>query len=207
MLIGKVYKIIHNQSDIVYIGSTLGTIAQRWQNHKRNYQNYLKEKHSGSIYPYFEQFGIENFKIILIKEYEVVDRRHLCIYEQLWIHKTRCCNSISAFKINRKDEKFYLKKFYPNSVQEAQIERKKQQSRDYYQKNKQKIKERAKEWVNNNKDEIKERMKEYRIRNKDKLKKDKIKEYKQQYSIDNREKIKQQKRQYYLDNKAKFLKK
>ncbi|GMF38340.1 unnamed protein product [Phytophthora lilii] len=87
-MIGKIYKIIHNQSNIIYIGSTFNDLKGRFAQHKADY----KRKHNISIYEYFERYGIENFKIILIKEYEVIDRRHLEVYEQLWINKLKPIN-------------------------------------------------------------------------------------------------------------------
>ena len=89
-MLGKIYKIIHNQSNICYVGSTCNELRQRWQEHKRHSTNEKVRKLS--IYKYFEQYGIENFKIILIKEYEVIDRKHLEAYEQLWISKLKAIN-------------------------------------------------------------------------------------------------------------------
>jgi GIY-YIG catalytic domain len=75
-MIGTIYKIIHAQSDICYVGSTLNKeLKQRWKHHKEDYSKWLNGKPNGlSIYPSFKQPGIDQFKIILIKEYEVVDR-------------------------------------------------------------------------------------------------------------------------------------
>lgn len=39
MVSGRVYKIIHNQSDAIYVGSTLNILKQRSQQH-RKFQNY-----------------------------------------------------------------------------------------------------------------------------------------------------------------------
>ena len=90
---GRVYKIIHNQSNICYVGSTFNEIRYRWRDHKQDYKKWLKGNHDNiSIYSYFKTHGIENFKMALIKEYEVVDRRHLEVYETLWIAKLRSCN-------------------------------------------------------------------------------------------------------------------
>ena len=54
-------------------------------------------------------YGIQNFKIILIKEYMVYrehkkDHRHLFVYEQLWINKMKCINiqcAINPLKYNK----------------------------------------------------------------------------------------------------------
>lgn len=134
MVKGYVYKIIHNQSNIVYVGSTMNEIRHRWQNHKSSY-NYWKQNkkvNSVCIYTYFEQYGIDNFKIILIKEYEVVDRKHLELYESLWILKLKSVNKLIPFCIK------YL---YHSEYRKLNEDRLKEYSKQYYEDNKEQIKE------------------------------------------------------------------
>ena len=50
-----------------------------------------------SIHPYFKQFGFDTFRITLIKAYDVCDRRHLNMYETLWMNKLSCINHNLAF--------------------------------------------------------------------------------------------------------------
>ena len=73
------------------------------------------------IFDYFEKYGIENFKIILIKSYNVVrthqkDHKHLHAYELLWINKTKnCCNKLLTFNpllFNKYKIKEYQKKYH-----------------------------------------------------------------------------------------------
>ena len=60
MKIGKIYKIIHNQSNICYVGSTFNTLRDRWGNHKGHYNSWLKGNFAEvAIYPYFKDFGIK----------------------------------------------------------------------------------------------------------------------------------------------------
>ena len=93
-MLGRIYKIVHNQSNICYIGSTPRDLRQRWNEHK--YQS--KHIKSKSIYIYIEKYGIENFTIILLKEYDVIDFKHLKAYEQLWINKLKPINFQSSFQ-------------------------------------------------------------------------------------------------------------
>jgi hypothetical protein len=94
---GRIYRIIHNQSNICYVGSTIKTLKTRWSGHKKSFETYLKtNKNPASIYPFFKKYGIENFTIILIKEYEILDRKHLLVYEQIWINKLKPVNKTSA---------------------------------------------------------------------------------------------------------------
>lgn len=137
---GKVYKIIHNQSNICYIGSTFDKLRNRFRKHKSNNDTCISK--------YFKQYGIENFKIILIKEYQVVDKKHLEAYEQLWINKLKSINIMQTFKP--------LKKQFEANRQK-QLNRKKY-LKNYYEKNKCKINEIRKEYQQNyreiNKDKI-----------------------------------------------------
>lgn len=106
--LGTVYRIVclSNPELPPYIGSTFNELRHRWTQHKQDYQKYLKggKFHNLSIYPYFSLYGIENFKIIKIKEYLVYrehekDRKHLSVYEQLWLNKLKNLNKFRAFNI------------------------------------------------------------------------------------------------------------
>jgi len=146
---GTVYKIVCSlDENIIYIGSTFNQLRHRWQTHKTNYKSYLEgdKRVSVSIFQYFEKIGIENFKIMKIKEYECyrgnkADSKHLHAYEQLWINKTKnCVNKISTFSI-------------PIVAKER--------SKKYYQANQEKILEKRKEYREANKEKILEKKKEY----------------------------------------------
>ncbi len=127
---GRIYRIIHNESNIQYVGSTFNRLSDRWRAHKKDY----KYTSSGiSIYEYFNKFGIENFTIMLIKEYQCADRKQLLAYEQLWINKINCINKKSAFQILYKEQK----KQYRNINKDKIIEHGKQ----YRAQNVDKIKE------------------------------------------------------------------
>jgi hypothetical protein len=99
---GRVYKIICSVNDIVYIGSTFNTLRDRFRKHASSSQCV--------IYNHINELGKDKFKIILIKEYQVVDRMHLQAFEQLWINKTKCINKNNSFCISKQYQKhFYLK--------------------------------------------------------------------------------------------------
>ena len=53
-----------------------------------------------SLYPYLEQYGIDRFQMLLIKEYQIIDKKQLMVYEQLAINRTNsCCNSRASFQL------------------------------------------------------------------------------------------------------------
>ena len=130
MKIGKIYKIITGQTDLTYIGSTFDSLSGRWTNHKNKYKEFKKNnKNKLSIHNLFDKYGVNNFKIILIKDYKVCDRKHLEAYEQLWINKLNCCN------VN-------------NSLRFLMLKAQKQNyNKIYREKNKQKIKERKQKGI------------------------------------------------------------
>ena len=135
---GKIYRIICLcNPTIQYVGSTFDELRYRWQNHK---SSYVANPSSISIYKYFEEYGIDNFKIVLIKEYDVwrehnKDRKHLEAYEQLWINKLICCNTKNCFNINR----FYTKDYrLKNKVYRSEYNKK------YIEEHKEQIKEKLK---------------------------------------------------------------
>ena len=181
-MIGSVYRIIHLHSNICYIGSTLDSVRNRWQGHKYSYKAYLKndtDKHAISIYPYFKQYGIDSFKCILVKEYEVEDKNHLLAYEQLWINKFNAFNPL--LRVN----------LYRNAYRELNKDKINQKQKEYRKTDEYK----QKQYYKANKDKIKQ----YRDDNKDK-----IKQYQQEYQEANKDKIKQARKEYYQANKDKI---
>lgn len=100
--IGKVYRVIClPEPNIQYVGSTLNSLRNRWSTHKNIKQN------KTSLNPFLLKYGIDNFKIVLIKEYLVVDRKHLASKEQLWINKIKCINVKDALKLNNVKHNLY----------------------------------------------------------------------------------------------------
>ena len=162
---GTVYKIVCSlDENVIYIGSTFNQLRHRLQQHKSTYKKYLEGKHSGiSIYPYFSKYGIENFKIMKIKQYECyrenkADSKHLHTFEQLWINKTRCVNKYAAFSIPIV-AKEYTKK-YRKAYRESNKEKLSERDKKYYQANQEKISERKKKHYQANREKKIEKNKE-----------------------------------------------
>jgi len=197
---GTVYKIVCSlDENIIYIGSTFNQLRHRWQTHKCHYKSYLERKtRCVSIYPYFEKFGIENFKIMKIKDYKCYrehnkDSKHLHTFEQLWINKTRCINKQAAF-----------------SIPMVAIEKLKEQRKKYREENSEKIKEQNKKYYQVNKEKISEYHKEYQNINKEKISeynqanREKKSEYQKEYYQTNKEKISERNKKYQNINKEKI---
>ena len=151
-MIGRIYRIIHLESELCYIGSTMNELRWRWKQHKEHFNRWdTTGEGKITIFPYFREFGIDDFKMVLIKEYEVADKKHLLAYEALWMCKfkktavNRCC----PFRIE-------------------DISRK-----SYRELNRSSINDKAKLYYESNKDAIHAKMKAYREKNQDNLRKQK----------------------------------
>jgi hypothetical protein len=208
--------------DVKYIGSTmLGKPRDRWTIHKNHYRN---PKVNCSIYKYFEQYGLENFKFQVLKSIKVCDQQHLKAYEQLYINKTRCVNQVSPLALlkdikrknyyqkyssenrefirekNRKykeenpEKRKHTLTHYNNSEKGKSCQRKYQQS--------EKCKETKHAYYQNNIDVCKNKRK-YQYQKEKELNKQKSRDY-YQANKDNAE-FKKKKNQYYEANKVKQL--
>jgi hypothetical protein len=158
-IIGSIYRIVCLcEPDIQYVGSTFDTLRNRWQRHKYGYMEYLKGKHREiAIYPYFTKYGIDKFKILLIKEYKVcaennIDKTHLSVYEQLWMNKINCVNKNNCCRIaSLLNIEKYSKEYR---------EKNKEKKAEYREKNKKKFAEKKKEFYEKNKEKIAKKMAE-----------------------------------------------
>lgn len=106
---GKIYKIVCGQTNKCYIGSTFSKLKYRFYRHKQNYKDWKNGNYNYvSVFGLFDEFGVENFKMILVKEYKVVDGHHLRMYEQLWLNKLKPKVNINmSFCIKKLRNKLY----------------------------------------------------------------------------------------------------
>ena len=116
--LGHIYKIICKVDEkFCYIGSTFNRLSKRMEQHRNNYNKWVNGKYNRpcACVSYFQKYGIENFKIILIKTYEVCrthnkDAKHLWAYETLWMNKTKCVNKnlpIAYLRLERNREYYH----------------------------------------------------------------------------------------------------
>jgi hypothetical protein len=156
---GIIYKIICRlDHKFCYIGSTFDTVRNRWQKHKGHYRDWIKDPDTGkcACAPYFKKYGIDNFKILEIRKYDIhmKDRKCLLAYEMLWINKTRgCCNLYPPIQYLKKEAIKMRYKNYRNNNQEKILEN----SANYRANHKDKIKESNKKWYDNHREEILEK--------------------------------------------------
>lgn len=140
----KIYKLISDSTDRVYIGSTYKTLNERLSSHKSDYNRNKEKKNVRKLANSFHLFKIGNIRIELLESYPCSSKRELHERERYWIdhYKEKCINK--CIPTRSRDE--YYK---DNREKYRELEKK------YYQKNKQKLSAKAKEYREKNKDTIK----------------------------------------------------
>ena len=135
----KIYKIVDNTNDDIYIGSTCDSLKRRLTNHKCDYKCFLKGLRNNI--KSFDILKNDDYKIELLEACEVKTKDELLARERYFIENNECIN-----------------KNIPGRT-----------IKEYYIDNKDKIKEYKKAYYIDNKDKIKEYKKAYRDTNKEKI--------------------------------------
>ena len=171
---GKIYKVVDNSSDMVYIGSTCNTLEMRLKQHESQYKGFkLGKTRNVTVFKILDN---NNYKIELIKLFPCDNKKDLELEEGKIIKEYR----------NKK----------LNAVNRCIVgQTKSDYGKEYYQTKKDKINTKTKEYYQNNIDKIKESKKQYYETNIDK-----IKESKKQYYETNIDKIKESTKKYYENN-------
>lgn len=149
---GKIYKIISDQSDKIYIGSTTKKyLSSRLASHVKNFKAWKKGSYNKYVSSY-EILEYEDHKIILIESYPCKTRDELRSREQYWIEKFKdlCVNMYFAYGGTKGEMKRreYIK----------HKDRYVEYHKEYHIKNSNKINERAKEYQSKNNDKIKQKV-------------------------------------------------
>jgi hypothetical protein len=86
----KIYKIVCNESNNIYYGSTIQPLYKRINDHKKAYRRYLKDK-----FHYLTSFEIiknNNFNIILVENINCNSKEELEKIERIYIDNNICIN-------------------------------------------------------------------------------------------------------------------
>jgi hypothetical protein len=139
---GKIYKIITNINDDIYIGSTCEpNLGRRLSQHKTDYKYYLNGK-KGIYATSFKILETGNYDIVLIENYPCETKDQLHARERYWIENMECVNK----NIPGRTVKEYCQ--------------------NYYQKNKDYMNEQKRKWVSENRDKVNAYCREYYKKNK-----------------------------------------
>lgn len=143
---GKIYKLISDQSDKIYIGSTTQSLSRRLAKHKSDY--HVNKKNNTCTISSLLIVQFSDVKIILIEKCPCDNIEELLSREQYWIDffKSQIINKNDAVK---------------------NVEKVKQNKKIYYNNNKEKLSDYHKQHYQENSDKIKENVTKYREENRE----------------------------------------
>lgn len=192
---GKIYKIVNDVDDKIYVGSTIKKyLSQRFYAHK-NDSNIFPNR---NIYKHMHKIGVGHFKIELIEKYPCENNKDLRMREEHYakllnaeLNERRCYTTEEERKADMKvNHQNYMElngdkvKEYQQSYHETHKTERKQ--RDELRKDE--IKTQNKQWYDKNQETILKNAKEYRECNKDKLA-----TYNKSYYAENKEELNKKK--------------
>lgn len=207
---GKIYKIVSNQTDKIYIGSTVNTLGRRFSTHKYKYN-----KHPENYTKYKDIFHYNDARIELIELYPTSCKYLLHCRERFYIESMTCINknipARSIKELNEINKKYretrqnYLKRNHNIIKQKRKI---------YTENNKEKIKISRKIYYENNKNQCAQRTRKYYQSHKEQNRtysrlhniknRDKNNERHRLYNNLNKEKIREQRKRVVINNKEKM---
>ena len=163
----KIYKLISDHTDKIYIGSTVQPLHKRKSGHKIAYITF--KNHNIKYISSYELIELGEIDIILIENFKCENKEELHARERYHIelNKELCVNINVPTRTKKEwneDNKEYGKEY-----REKNKENIKEHLKEYREKNKEKIKEKQKEWNEKNQEKIKENDKEYYEKNKEKI--------------------------------------
>lgn len=171
---GKVYKIepiVEHEEGDIYIGSTTKKyLSQRMDSHRSQYNGWKKEnvtyKMTTSFF-LFEKYGVDNCHILLLEEVDCNSKDELMAREGHYIRTLKCVNKIipgrtaQEYYQTHKEEKLQYGKEYRATNRDTLIAKDKiyndshkEERKQYYLANIDKIKKYRKEYAQSNKEKI-----------------------------------------------------
>ena len=153
---GKIYSIRNYETDKYYIGSTCQTLTKRLSKHKSNYRDWQK---NGKRYmTSFEILKCNDCYIELLEEFPCENKNQLHKREGELIreNKLNCVNIVIPL---RTDKEYRI----------DNKEKRKENWKKYYEKNKDSLVQKRKVYNENNKEKVKGRGQKYREANKEQI--------------------------------------
>ena len=135
----------------IYYGATTQPLHKRFFGHKSNYKRNIHKYQSSLL---FNKYGVENIKVILIKQFPCENKKELEAEEAKYIRENKCVNKnipLRTHKEWRDNNCEKTKKYYEENKEKLKVN---------YNENKENIKEIRSEYYENNKEKIKEKRKE-----------------------------------------------
>ena len=93
----KIYKVVDLGFNKCYIGSTTEPLSKRMERHRRLYQRYKETcKVDTRCCSLFDEYGVENCKILLLEDYPCKTKEELLRREGEYIKNNECLNRCIA---------------------------------------------------------------------------------------------------------------
>ena len=152
----KIYKIVDANEEMLYVGSTVNTLARRLAQHKGCYKK--EKKYFTTSHIIFDKYGMENCKILLLENCPCNSKEELSKREGEFIRELNCVNK----QVAGRNHKEYLKEYRENNKEVLAEKAKKyrEDNKEYIQEycdaNKEHRKEQHKIWRDANKEHLKE---------------------------------------------------
>jgi len=150
---GKIYKIVSDSTDKIYIGSTVRTLEERLEGHEEHYEKWFNSDFKSGYCTSFEILKYGNYKILLLEDYPCSCTSELlkCEGKYQLQNYNFCVNIVIAGKKQLDFKNFKLEPIYICSCGKKM--QNKYKTRRYHIKSethKLKIKETHLEMINNN---------------------------------------------------------
>lgn len=180
---GKIYKIVSDETEKIYIGSTAKTkLSERMCDHRQAFRLWTKgrPKYTSS----FEILQYKDSRIVLVENWPCNNKDELRQREEYHrkLNKDQCCNIVAAYQ-SKEELLQYKKNWTLQNIDKIRLQKK-----VYNEKNKDKIAKRQKIYAQVNKQTLTENRKKYKEKNKERLK-----NYGKEYREKNKDLIKQKK--------------
>ena len=119
---GRIYLIETTKSPLKYVGQTIKTIEERFDEHKQDYNRPKRKNSSRLLYKAFEQFGVESFFIRLLEDN--IENKQLAEKENYWInyYGTMYPNGLNMIKGNPSSVGYGKKIFY-NGIEYSSVKK------------------------------------------------------------------------------------
>ena len=172
-----IYKLCCKDASITdeYIGSTTNK-TKRKQHHKTSCNNENDKIYNFYVYQFIrEHGGFENWDLIVLEEYSCENKTQLLMKERECIELRKPTLNLKNPFTSREEKKEQMKEYQQknkdkiNEINRRCYQKNKDKKKEYQQQNKDKIKQRKKEYYQQNEDKIKQQQKEYQQKNKDKI--------------------------------------
>jgi hypothetical protein len=181
---GRIYQIVNDVDDEVYVGSTCDKLANRLHGHRSHINS--KRFENIRLYQHMRNIGVEHFRVELIEYYPCETKDELHAREGQFIRERGTLNgriegrTLTQYYEDNKEVIAEKTKQYYESNKEVLVEKAKQyreahkneiveKKKQYYETHKEEIAKRDKQYYETHKDKFAEKNKKYREAHKEEI--------------------------------------